>query len=92
MTLKEYTVQYQLYAKGLAAEGWSQTAIAKELRVPRESVRDWLKNGHSQIGELRQPADNGETRLAPKTSYHISNCPAGGVSTTRWGNLPTHHR
>jgi DNA modification methylase len=59
---------------GLGAEGWSQTAIAKELRVPRESVRDWLKNGYHEIGETRQLAESGAKRLSTKTHYHIANC------------------
>ena len=35
MTPKEYTEQFRIYARGLDAEGWSQTAIAKDLGVPR---------------------------------------------------------
>jgi orotate phosphoribosyltransferase-like protein len=48
MTPKEYSAHCQLYAKSLAAEGWSQTAISKELRVPRENIRNWLKQELAQ--------------------------------------------
>jgi DNA modification methylase len=73
LTPKEYSTQYQLYAKGLTAEGWSQTAIAKELRVDRTTVTKWLKNGHSQLETTSHYSADVTKSLSTKTHYHIAN-------------------
>lgn len=71
LTLKEYAAQLRLLARGFGAEGWSQTAIAKELGVPREDVRNWLR---SQIGQKGPSPENGQNGLSSNTRYHLANC------------------
>ena len=72
MNPTEYREQLIGHAHLLRAEGLSQTAISKELGVPRERVRDWLNNGSNQLGDIRQPMENGDTRLAASTRYHVA--------------------
>jgi hypothetical protein len=74
MTPKEYTTQYRLMAKGLAAEGWSQTAIARELRVPQQTIDRWLNSSHVQITRNENSGENAQSGLSGKPRYHIANC------------------
>lgn len=74
MTPKEYTTQVRLLVKGLAAEGWSQYAIAKELGVPQQTINDWLHNGLAQITGNGHSGAITESRLSTKTHYHMANC------------------
>lgn len=74
VTPKEYTTQYRLFAKGLAAEGWSRSAIGKELGIPRQTIDTWLQSGHAQIAENGHSGANAESRLSTKLRYHLANC------------------
>ena len=45
LTPKQYVENCQIYARGLDAEGWSQTVIVRELGVPQQTIDRWLHNG-----------------------------------------------
>ncbi len=72
MTPKEYTEQFRIYARGLDAEGWSQTTIAKHLGVPRETVAMWLRD--FQIGGNNESEPSGGNHLSTKIRYRVANC------------------
>lgn len=63
--------QCRIYAKGLDAEGWSQTAIAKELGVSQQDISNWLQ---IPIANDLPDADAAKRLLSRKTCYHIANC------------------
>ena len=71
MTPKEYSEQYRIYARGLDAEGWSQTAIARELGVSHQDISNGL---HNPIANDFDPA---KSLLSTKTRYRVANCRLG---------------
>ncbi len=51
LTLSEYRKHLKVVARGLAQEGWSQTAIAKELGMAQRHVGRWLNGRQDKMSD-----------------------------------------